>query len=154
MLAENIFVTTVPAPDAFADANEFAKLAGFVPESSDAATTVQWTRGPNKAGYRSFEKLPMRLRMDFDRQRVTLALTIDEAQVLKTVTDYGLTLLNSMEALLKGYDELEQAFRPVAEAELAVRAKHRAQRMSIITVAGIVVAVIIAIVVVAIMLGP
>ncbi len=122
MLAEHIFITTLDAPDAFATADKASAQLGFNPGQNDNARRAEWARGPKKPGYRSMKKLPMRLRMDFDRGKVTLALAIDEVRTKPDprIAAYGLAVLSSFEAAL-ARTPAPDALAPAQAAEHALR---------------------------------
>lgn len=144
MLAENVFVTTLEAPEAFAAAGSLLELSGFSHAGTADESRAQWSRGPAKPGYRSLKKLPMRLRMDFDRGRVTLALSIDEPRrPEKLVGAYGLAVLNALQAHVTGRSTLADAGGPIEEADDAVRRRYFRQNLVIWTILGVFIGLIV-----------
>src|SRR3712207_6576985 len=82
MVVEHVFVTTLEAPDALTRASEFLAAGGFVVQEQKAFPLGGWnavevTRGKsNAARAKSVEELPQRVRVEWDRGRVTVAAYI------------------------------------------------------------------------------
>ena len=78
MIVEHSFVTTLPAPDAFALAGSMLTARGFGPDGEPTSQSHQWRRGRSsvaRAG--STLTLPQRIRMEFDRGRITIGAAVD-----------------------------------------------------------------------------
>lgn len=98
MIAEHEFVTTMPAKEAFEAVEASVEPLGFKRDAIGDLSSADWVRGKKKPQRNIFTKLPMKLRMGYDRGRVNLALAIDEPgkpQRLPHV--YGLALLAGLE---------------------------------------------------------
>src|SRR3954452_20642571 len=87
MVIEHQFVTTMEGSDAMRAASEFLTARGFaVKGQNDFAVGGGWTtleviRGKsNAARAKSIAELPQRLRLDYDRGRVTVAATLEYYQ--------------------------------------------------------------------------
>ena len=82
MVIEHVFVTTLDAPDALRLASEFLTANGFVVQGQGAFqlggwTSIEVTRGrANAARAKSIEELPQRVKVEWDRGRVTVAAYI------------------------------------------------------------------------------
>lgn len=83
MVVEHSFVTTLEGPEALRAASAFLGGRGFVsagtgafPMTDPAWTSLKMTRGRTTRRARSVAELPQSLRLDFDRGRVTVALSI------------------------------------------------------------------------------
>jgi hypothetical protein len=82
MVIEHVFVTTLEAPDALRLASEFLTARGFVVQGQTAFQMGGWktlevARGrKNAARARSIEELPQRIKIEWDRGRVTVAAYI------------------------------------------------------------------------------
>ena len=82
MVVEHVFVTTFEAPDALRMASEFLTGGGFAVQGQNAFQIGGWnnvelTRGKvNAARAKTIEDLPQRVRIEWDRGRVTVAAYI------------------------------------------------------------------------------
>ena len=77
MIVEHTFVTPLEAADAFAAAEKIIEPLAFT-RDLDSGSTRAWRRGKDDAArVHSLDKLPQRLRMDFDRGRVAVAAAVD-----------------------------------------------------------------------------
>ena len=82
MVIEHVFVTTLEAPDALRLASEFLTAGGFAVQGQGAFQLGGWnsielTRGRANAGRaKSVEELPQRIKIEWDRGRVTVAAYI------------------------------------------------------------------------------
>ncbi len=82
MVVEHVFVTTLEAPDALRRASEFLTGGGFAVQGQNAFqlggwNTLELTRGKvNAARAKSIQDLPQRVRIEWDRGRVTVAAYI------------------------------------------------------------------------------
>ena len=84
MVIEHQFVTTMDAPEAMRTASEFLTSRGFAVKGQNAFavgggwTTLEVSRGrKNAARAKSVAELPQRVRLDFDRGRMTVAAAIE-----------------------------------------------------------------------------
>lgn len=142
MIAEHTFVTTLPAPDAFAGADRYLTLLGFAadqpahtdgPDTAAApAASPTWSRGPRKPTYSPlFRKLQMSTRIDFDRGRITAALSIQHPRkVHPFARPFALDLLAGLERALTSAIPIEEASRPALQD--ADRARRRDFRRRVI----------------------
>ena len=82
MVIEHVFVTTLEAPDALRLASEFLTAGGFAVQGQGAFQLGGWNsielaRGrANAARAKSVEELPQRIKIEWDRGRVTVAAYI------------------------------------------------------------------------------
>ena len=82
MVIEHVFVTTLEAPDALRRSSEFLASGGFVVQGQNAFQLGSWNgvelvRGKqNAARAKSIEELPQRVKIEWDRGRVTVAAYI------------------------------------------------------------------------------
>ena len=82
MVVEHVFVTTLEAPDALRMASEFLTGGGFAVQGQNAFQLGGWnnvelTRGKvNAARAKTIQDLPQRVRIEWDRGRVTVAAYI------------------------------------------------------------------------------
>lgn len=82
MVIEHVFVTTLDAPDALRLASEFLTANGFAVQGQGGFQLGGWTslevaRGKANAGRaRNIEELPQRVKVEWDRGRVTVAAYI------------------------------------------------------------------------------
>jgi hypothetical protein len=86
VVIEHVFVTTLEAPDALRLASEFLTSGGFLVQGQPGFQLGGWTslevaRGKsNAARARSIEDLPQRVKVEWDRGRVTVAAYIQAYQ--------------------------------------------------------------------------
>jgi hypothetical protein len=79
LILEHSFVSTMPCDELMTAAQDFLGVRGFLPEplENDPTPRLQVRRGRLKAGRtRSILELPQCIRLDWDRGRVNLALSI------------------------------------------------------------------------------
>ena len=82
MVIEHVFITTKDAPEALRLASEFLTAQGFAVQGQDGFqlggwTALEVTRGKANAGRaKSVEELPQRVKVEWDRGRVTVAAYI------------------------------------------------------------------------------
>jgi hypothetical protein len=82
VVIEHVFVTTLEAPDALRLASEFLTAGGFLVQQQPGFqlggwTTLEVARGrSNAARAKSIDDLPQRVRVEWDRGRVTVAAYI------------------------------------------------------------------------------
>ena len=184
MVIEHTFVTTMEAPETLQAAAAFLQGGGFAPVAATAKAgapardaCLEMGRGKtNAARAKSVAELPQYIRLDFDRGRVGLAISItpssawggssftssdaairpnDKAALkrLKLHMDMLNAILSGLEQLLAQRVPAEVAGREWLEAEARIAAAaRRRKRQSIIAVAvlGLVIAMAIGIVVYAV----
>jgi hypothetical protein len=97
MLVENIFITTLDAGPTLDAANEYLTALGFQSapssEPQPPANTAQWSRGLKKLKhYVRISDLPQRARVDFDRGRVTFAISVEERGKEKPALHEGMLM--------------------------------------------------------------
>jgi hypothetical protein len=77
VIVEHTFITTRPEPDAFAAAHDLLTLLKFQP-APDPVGAREWSRGKKHARQTdTMTQLPQRVRMDFDRGRVSVAGSVE-----------------------------------------------------------------------------
>jgi hypothetical protein len=78
MMVEHTFVTTSTAPAALSAASELLAALRFEPTGPLGETSREWRRGrPTAARARGLSDLPQRIRIDFDRGRVSVAGSLE-----------------------------------------------------------------------------
>ena len=79
MLAEHSFITTAEAEPALRAADELLCALGFVREPGPAERVYEYRRGLARAARaKKVSDLPQRVRLEYDRGRVTLAAAVEE----------------------------------------------------------------------------
>ena len=133
MLVEHTFVTTLDAEPALTASHEVTTLLGFlpVPDSAQGRQTCEWVRGMSKVKYYiRISDLPQRIRLDFDRGRVTLAVYVQERGREKPQLheDMLVTIARAIEARLSG-KTTEEALAVTAAPHAAIEKHFRRQRI-------------------------
>lgn len=78
MLVEHSFVTTLDAQAALAAADALLWALGFQREASSGDTVLEYRRGLAKAARaKKVSDLPQRVRLEYDRGRITLGASIE-----------------------------------------------------------------------------
>ena len=98
MVIEHTFVTTLPSAKAMGAASEMLGKAGFVAEKQDGFrlgetdwNSLQMKRGKKRAARaKDPTECPQRIRLDWDRGRVTVAASIEPKIVRRSFGYYGL----------------------------------------------------------------
>jgi hypothetical protein len=170
MVVEHSFVTTLDAPQALQAASAFLAQRGFVSANTSAFpmtdptwTSLKMTRGKTTRRARSISELPQSLRLDFDRGRVTLALSITPSAAWGAGSFYSepkptskrlrlhrellAAIATALESLLAHRAPAPQAAAPwdTVEAEVARVARRRKVRNGVV-LASIVLLVLLLIV--------
>lgn len=134
MLVEHTFVTTLECEPALSVAKELLGHCGFIIDRLEERA-LQARRGKNKpAAARRIDELPQRVRLEFDRGRVTLAASIQEHQkATQAHTDLLITLAAALEAALVHGTSIEETLDPwrQLESRIAEEAKRRRRRYRI-----------------------
>jgi hypothetical protein len=173
VVIEHVFVTTLEPTDALRRAAEFLASGGFESTTSQAFsldsawTSLQMRRGRKKAASaRTISQLPQNVRLDFDRGRVTVALSIaanavwggrsffaitstmdtpENPKKMKLHAELLTAIATGLEQSLAGQQPIELARAQWDQAEQAVlaAAKRRKRRILIGTFSVILIFVLI-----------
>lgn len=133
MVIEHVFITTLDAPQTLKLASDFLTARGFTAANQGAFqigewTTLEMTRGRNKPQQaKSVEELPQRLRLQWDRGRVTVAASISPFHRTSFSFSSGEDLpanspkmrlhLELLMAIAEGLEQLLAQRRPPDEAQ-------------------------------------
>lgn len=151
MVIEHDFVTTLEAPEALEVARRVLTRCGFLPLEQDESTRdtrAEFQRGLKRAGgAKSISQLPQRALVDYDRGRVSLALSIEPSPTwggggsfsLSTSgkpskmilhTELLMAMATGLDRVLAGGVDEEQAMEPWrhVEARIAEAARRRRRR--------------------------
>jgi hypothetical protein len=118
MVVEHTFITTMEASDALRQAADFLGQRGFVASRQDAFsmdagnwTSLEVRRGkPDPRNARRLLDFPQMVRLEFDRGRVSVAVSImDMRNRSKASQALLVAIANSLEALLERRVAPEQA---------------------------------------------
>jgi hypothetical protein len=78
MIVEHTFITTRPAQDALNAAETLLASLHFAPSGDQSALAREWRRGGTTARRaRGLSDLPQRIRLEFDRGRVSVAGSVE-----------------------------------------------------------------------------
>lgn len=174
MVIEHTFVTTLDASEALQAASSFLEQCGFSAASPTRPSSLEMRRGKSNPGRaRSVAELPQSIRLDFDRGRIGLALSItpspawgggswlnSEVEIkatdqkllkrMKLHTDMLIAIAGGLEKILVHRAAADVASREWAEAEerIADAARRRKRRnMVVATCLSLFVAMILGLVV-------
>ena len=174
MVIEHTFVTTLDAPEALQAASSFLQERGFSTAAPTAPSSLEMRRGKtNPARARSVAELPQSIRLDFDRGRIGVAVSItpsaawggrswlnSEVEIsatdqkllkrMKLHTDMLMAIAGGLEQVLVHRAPADVAARHWAEAEehIAVAARrHKRRNIVVATCLSLFVAAIIGLIV-------
>ncbi len=182
MVIEHSFVTTLPSQTALGAASELLAKAGFVAEAQEgfrvgetAWTSLQMKRGTkNSTRAKDPTECPQRIRLDWDRGRITLAASIEpkparrgyyyggvvgyaiaasnnrKGKNTKDYSDLMILIANSLEELLARQSPPEVAEQPWFAFQDQLRAKAQKARRRSYILLGILFAIIIGMIVFAV----
>ena len=151
MIVEHVFITTLDGPDALGLAWEFLAYGGFSgfvdpTAGSRPQNSLDVRRGRESAGKaRSIDELPQRVRVDWDRGRVTVAASIEYFQQgsfstgsrneppahspkIRPHIELMHAVVGGLEAVLANRMPLDEARRHWSELEARLRAESAAKR--------------------------
>ena len=140
MLVEHTIVTIQPQAEAFEHATALLEKNGFRREIPQAADTITFSRGIKKAEYaKSVDKLPQKVVLSFDRGRVSIAVSLEEARRLRSDAmlqkEMLLTLATMLGQRLSPDESLHAAQLKWEDVNLKIKARHRRRRrVGLITV--------------------
>lgn len=164
MIVEHTFVTTLDHDDAFACADQFLVPLGFqrFMEETDAAAQArafrEWKRGKeNPAKAKVPTELPQRMRMDFDRGRVTLAYAVTfthPAKAAKQLKASSLALCAGVDHLLTGDRSCDELIAEVRGFEENLDRRARKSKTIVAVLLGVFVAIIVGVVIIAVLSTP
>ncbi|MBX3317553.1 MAG: hypothetical protein KF902_11920 [Phycisphaeraceae bacterium] len=164
MIIEHTFVTTLDPDDAFAGADQYLGPLGFerpmegIDTSSPDHGFREWTRGKdNPAKAKVPTQLPQRLRMDFDRGRVTMAYAVTfthPAKAAKHLKASALALCAGVEQLLTGARSCDELITEVRELEEELDRRARKSKTVAAVLLGAFVAIIVGGVIIAVLSLP
>jgi hypothetical protein len=166
MVVEHDFVTTMEAPEALQEARVFLQWRGFVSESGpahDDEHVLQLVRGETRASAaKSVAALPQRARIEYDRGRVTVALSIAPSSTwggggvfaaqgklhkMHLHRDLLMAIASGLEDLLARGTPAEQsaaAWDNVEQRIAAAAAKHKRRSTITLAIVGIIVGCLVA----------
>lgn len=130
MLVEHSFVTTRREEEVYRLANDFLQLAGFNMSGSLESDSVLFQKGKQKSGYyMHFAELPQKVHIGFDRGRVNVAASIEEAKkVHQAHRAMMLAVANGLEACIAGSQTVSDACSLFAEANQLAEKEFRKRR--------------------------
>jgi hypothetical protein len=102
MMVEHTFITTLDQAAAFQLAGEILTKLGFVAESQPTSDSIVFRRGMKSAQVaKRSDQLPQRAMLHFDRGRIQLAASLEEARSLRAESLLQKELLISLAGLLE-----------------------------------------------------
>ena len=100
MNVEHTFVTKFESVEAFGLSNELLRPRGFTPEDGNPSRSQEWRRAGNKNA-RSVRRLPQTLRVEQDRGRVNVRVTMEvSGRRVMAAQKLMMSYARSLEALL------------------------------------------------------
>jgi len=134
MVVEDTFVTTLESEEALCRAHTLLSSIGFttppqrgIPMAGTAWTTLEMKRGRKQArNHYCAADCPQRLRVEWDRGRITLANSMETIRKPKAPhKEIALGVARGVEDLLCRQTPIEDCHRTLAEMEGRIRKAHR-----------------------------
>ena len=128
MLAEHIFITTLPDAEALDRAQRFLQALDFEVESRQAQQLTA-RRGRARPHRGPIDRLPQRVKMDLDRGRVVVAVSMEPTgRPTELHEDLLLAIARAIEANINAGASVSEAFVKLSDVQRRITADSRRRR--------------------------